>query len=129
VNRNNNFILLGAKNKKEVICEQGFKSLGFKVRVATEDGSRGAKGTVIKLLDKKITSLDKKIYIYACGPKEMFLEINKKVKKRPKIKCEVSFEQFMGCGLGVCCACSIKTKKGYKKTCKDGPVFNIKDIW
>lgn len=129
LSKDDNLILLGAKNNKEIVCEEEFKSLGFKVKIATENGSRGIKGTVIKLLDKALTRSDKQTYVYACGPKEMFLAINKKLKKRPKIKCEVSFEQFMGCGLGVCCACSIKTKKGYKKTCKDGPVFNIKDIW
>ena len=127
--RNDNLILLGAKNSKEIVCEKELKSLGFKIKIATEDGSKGTKGTVIKLLDKELAKSNKQIYIYACGPKEMFSAINRKIKKLPKIRCEVSFEQFMGCGLGVCCACSIKTKKGYKKTCKDGPVFNIKDIW
>ena len=117
-------VLLGAKNKNEILGEKEFKKLNCKVEIATEDGSRGLKGNVVKLLKKRL-----KANIYACGPKEMFLEIRKAVKKTPKLKCQVSFEQFMGCGLGICCACVIKTKKGYKKVCKDGPVFNIKDIW
>ena len=119
-------ILLGAKTKKELLCEDEFKRLGCRVKVATEDGSKGAKGTVISLLNnEKLNSGS----VYSCGPEEMFLQIHKILKDKQKVDCQVSFEQFMGCGLGVCCACAIETKHGYKKVCKDGPVFNIKDIW
>lgn len=136
-----NLILLGAKNKSEVLAEQEFRKLGFNVRVATDDGSRGLKGTVVELLKKTLStnesgaqrSLPAGDYqlstnIYACGPKEMFYEIAKIIKRYRRINCQVSFEQFMGCGLGICCGCSIETKQGYKKLCKDGPVFDIKNI-
>lgn len=126
-----NTILLGVKNKKEILSETEFKKLGYKVLIATDDGSRGHKGTVTDLLRQILITYSPKLKtnIYACGPKEMFLEVSKVLKKRTKLNCQVSFEQFMGCGLGVCCACVIETKEGYKKVCKDGPVFNIKDIW
>ncbi|MCQ9205979.1 MAG: dihydroorotate dehydrogenase electron transfer subunit [Omnitrophica bacterium] len=129
--RMENLVLLGAKNKKEILCENDFEKLQFKVKIATDDGSRGLKGSVVTLLEKKLKTynLQLKANIYACGPKEMFSEISKILKKYPKVNCQVSFEQFMGCGLGICCGCVIKTKKGYKKVCKDGPVFNIKEIW
>jgi len=127
----NNLVLLGAKNKNEILCEQEFKKLGFAVKVATDDGSRGYRGTVANLLRHilRTTNNEQRTTIYACGPKEMFFEINKVLKKYPSVDCQVSFEQFMGCGLGICCACAIETKNGYKKVCKDGPVFNLKDIW
>jgi dihydroorotate dehydrogenase electron transfer subunit len=123
-------VLLGAKNKNEILGEKEFKKLNCKIEVATEDGSQGLKGNVVNLLKTilRTTNDERRTTIYACGPKEMFLEIKKAVKKTHKLNCQVSFEQFMGCGLGICCACVIKTKKGYKKVCKDGPVFNIKDI-
>ncbi|MDD3296295.1 MAG: dihydroorotate dehydrogenase electron transfer subunit [Candidatus Omnitrophica bacterium] len=129
--KNQNLILLGAKTKKEVLCEKEFKDLGCKVYVATEDGSRGHKSTVVALLKGILrhTTCDLRYTIYACGPKEMFYEIHKIIKKYPGINCQVSFEQFMGCGLGVCHGCVIETKKGYKKVCKDGPVFNLRDIF
>lgn len=124
-------VLLGAKNKNEIVCEKDFKKLGFKTKVATDDGSRGLKGSVSELLRKVLQSTihNSPFTIYACGPKEMFPSIAKAIKKYPRVNCQVSFEQFMGCGLGICCACTIKAKKGYKKVCKDGPVFNIKDIF
>ena len=123
-----------------------FRNLGFQVKIATEDGSEGYKGFVTGLLQNMLNTHDSILpafggipprrsrrrdntNIYACGPKEMFLKIHKVVKKFSNIKCQVSFEQFMGCGLGICCACVIPTKKGYKKVCKDGPVFDLSDIF
>jgi dihydroorotate dehydrogenase electron transfer subunit len=72
--------------------------------------------------------LPKKGDLYTCGPKEMFFEIKKILKDYPQIKAQVSFEQFMGCGLGICCGCVIETFDGYKKVCKDGPVFDLEEI-
>ena len=123
-------ILLGAKSKKEVLAESEFKKLKFEIHVATDDGSRGFKGSVVELLKEQLSacSLELRTNIYACGPKEMFYEIKKVLEKRPDIKAQVSFEQFMGCGLGICYGCVIETKEGYKKVCKDGPVFDLKII-
>jgi len=123
-------VILGAKNKEEILCEKEFKKRGFKVYIATEDGSRGQKATAVDILNNLIKKLPKKerINIYACGPEAMFKAIKRVINRRPLIECEVSFEQFMGCGLGICCACVIKTKKGYQKVCQDGPVFNLQDI-
>jgi len=123
--------ILGARNNKEIVAQNEFKKLGYKILPATDDGSRGFKGTAVGLLKKVLATADCGLAtsIYVCGPKEMFFEIHKILKKYPKVNCQVSFEQFMGCGLGICCGCTIETKNGYKKVCKDGPVFNINDIW
>jgi dihydroorotate dehydrogenase electron transfer subunit len=121
-------VLLGANNKESLLCESDFRKLKCKVLIATDDGSRGMRGTAISLLPKAINK-NKNIHIYACGPEPMFHGINKLIKKKKDIKCQVSFEQFMGCGTGICCGCTIDTKYGYKKVCKDGPVFDMKDIW
>ena len=136
-------VLLGVKTEKEILCEGDFRKLGYKVHIATEDGSRGIKGTVTGLLKNILAtrySLPRgpnpartlrgllATHLYACGPGEMFAEIKKVVKKYPGVQCQVSFEQFMGCGLGICYGCSIATKKGYKKVCKDGPVFDLNEV-
>lgn len=128
--KNQNLILLGAKSKKEILAENEFKKTGFNIKIATEDGSRGYKGSVVDLLGKLLIAIDKRqaVNLYACGPKEMFYEIKKILKKYPQIQAQVSFEQFMGCGLGICYGCAIETKEGYKKVCKDGPVFDLKII-
>ena len=43
-------------------------------------------------------------------------------------KCQVSLEVRMGCGIGACYGCTIKTKKGLKQVCRDGPIFELDDI-
>ncbi|MDD4954595.1 MAG: dihydroorotate dehydrogenase electron transfer subunit [Candidatus Omnitrophica bacterium] len=126
-----NLVLLGAKSKKEVLAEKEFKKLRFEINIATDDGSRGFKGNVAELLKKILSTYQHdniSTNIYACGPKEMFYEIKKVIAKYPSIQAQVSFEQFMGCGLGICYGCVIETKEGYKKVCKDGPVFDLKII-
>lgn len=125
-----NAVLLGAKTKNEILCERGFKKLGMDVGVATEDGSKGFKGMVVELLKeelKKNNGIRTKIYV--CGPREMFRALAEALKKYPRTECEVSYEQFMGCGMGICLGCAIRSKQGYRRVCKDGPVFNIKDIY
>ncbi len=126
-----NSILLGAGNKTDILYEDYFNKIGYKVEVATDDGSKGVKGFVTDILKNILAGieLEEVINIYACGPEGMFFEMNRVLKDYPKVYCQVSFEQFMGCGLGICCGCSVETKDGYKKVCKDGPVFNIKDVW
>jgi dihydroorotate dehydrogenase electron transfer subunit len=112
------------------LAEGELKKLGFKVNIATDDGSRGYKGSVVDLLKNLLSAIDCELptSIYACGPKEMFYEIKKVLEKYPQIETQVSFEQFMGCGLGICYGCAIETKEGYKKVCKDGPVFDLKIV-
>ncbi|MCP4651819.1 MAG: dihydroorotate dehydrogenase electron transfer subunit [Candidatus Omnitrophica bacterium] len=129
-------VILGAKTKKELLCSWELKQIGCSVLVATDDGSQGVKGTVVNLLNDRIKGQVKTCpyeqfnsNIYVCGPEVMFRGVSKALKGYPNIKCQVSFEQFMGCGLGTCCGCTIDTKSGYKKVCKDGPVFNIRDIY
>lgn len=124
-------VLLGGKTKEDIVCERGFKDLTFKVVIATEDGSRGIKGTAIRVLEKMLSSgaLEHTVNVYACGPKEMFYSLAKVVKRYPEIDCQISFEQFMGCGLGICLGCAIDTKYGYRRVCKDGPVFNIHEVF
>lgn len=126
-----NQILLGAKDKKEIVCEKEFSNLGFQIKIATEDGSKGQKGFVTELLKNQLQAGDYRrgANIYVCGPKDMFGQINKVVKNYESIDVQLSFEQFMGCGLGVCCACVIPTKSGYKKVCQDGPVFDLNEIY
>lgn len=123
--------------KKKVFL--GFKSGAYlidefskyaEVYVATDDGSVGEKGTVIDLLKKAGVSSGN---IYSCGPKPMLVAV-KKVACELKMNAQISLEERMGCGIGACvgCICKIKAdnEEGftYKKVCKDGPVFDAKEV-
>ncbi len=122
-------IFIGAKTKDEILCVKELKKLGAEIQIATEDGSLGYKGLVSNLLKKRL-STSRPIFstcICACGPKGMLKEVAF-LSQKHKTPCQVSFEQFMGCGIGICNACVISTKHGYKKVCKDGPVFDAEEI-
>ena len=99
--------------------------------VATDDGSFGYHGTVVDLLHKYLLNVDcSVIKIYGCGPTPM-LKALVNITNEFKVPCEVSLETSMACGFGICQGCAVEMKQGNKKyllTCKDGPVFNLKEI-
>ena len=122
-------VLLGAKTKDQLICEKEFKDLGCDVEIATDDGSKGFKGKVTELLESLLPSTEdcRLSTIYACGPKPM-LAVIAEIARRYSISAQVSLEEFMGCGLGACLGCVVRTTSGYKRICHDGPVFCAQDI-
>ncbi len=124
-------VFLGARDKNEILCKDYLNKLDFRVFISTEDGSMGKKGTAIDLFKDEAEKRGRSFTaaVYSCGPKDMFRELANTVKYFPNINVQVSFEQFMGCGIGVCRACVIDTKSGLKRVCKDGPVFDLKDIY
>jgi len=98
--------------------------------IATDDGSEGVKGTVIDLLNENISKLTEgKVKLFTCGPNPMFRAL-KDFCIENDIECEISTESAMACGFGICQGCNIEKsdKTGYKLICKDGPVFDIKDV-
>lgn len=126
------FILIGARTKECVQCEAELKEVAGQVIVGTDDGSHGKKGLVSDLLlDLLENTLGTKNWglteVYACGPKAM-LKAVAEIAWQKKIDCQLSLEERMACGVGACKGCAIMTKSGYKMVCKDGPVFDAKEI-
>jgi dihydroorotate dehydrogenase electron transfer subunit len=107
----------------------------------TEDGSMGQKGRATDILPDFLDWADQ---IYACGPVDMYKTMALFLNPSPlkgeekgegekqgnlKLKkCQVSLEVRMGCGFGACYGCTINTRKGLKRICRDGPVFELDDI-
>lgn len=122
-------VLIGAKTKNHIICEKDFKNLGCDVEIATDDGSKGFKGKVTELLKDVLLKLKdpRESVICSCGPKPMQVAVSE-VARHHKIPAYVSMEEFMGCGLGACLGCVIRTTSGYKRICHDGPVFEANEI-
>lgn len=112
-------VILGFNNKDEIFYEDEFKKLGAKVIVTTMDGSYGEKGYAHESIGEEEFS-----YIYSCGPLPML----KAIYKSTNIPTQLSLEERMGCGYGACMGCSIKTKNGSKRVCKDGPVFMKEEL-
>jgi len=124
-----NSILLGAKTKNQILCEKEFKKLGWEVKVATDDGSRGFKGKVTNLLQGilRTTNDERRTTISACGPKPMLAAVSL-IAKQYKIPAQISLEEHMSCGIGACMGCIVRTKTGFKKVCDQGPVFRADEI-
>lgn len=113
-------VVLGFNNEHDVFYEGMFRALGARVFVVTMDGSYGYKGNVLDII--KYHSLDFDYY-YACGPKPMLYALIDQGWEG-----QVSMEERMGCGIGTCMGCSHKTKDGYKRVCKEGPVFHSSEV-
>lgn len=114
-------VILGFNTKSEIFYEEQFKALGIEVYCSTADGSYGVKGFVTDVIREKELQFD---YLYTCGPLPML----KALYDATEVEGEFSFEERMGCGFGACMGCSCKTKYGYKRICKDGPVLKREEI-
>lgn len=119
-------VVLGFRSGSFLLEE--FEKLGAKVYIATDDGSVGFKGNVVDLLKAEDIKGD---MIYSCGPKIM-LKFLSLYAEENNIPCQVSMEERMACGIGACVGCVVQIKDGdswtYKKVCKDGPVFDSKEV-
>lgn len=113
-------VVLGFNTACEVFMADEFEALGVKVIITTVDGSQGVKGFVTTALSG--VEFD---YTYSCGPIPMLKAL---YDATPNIHGEYSFEERMGCGFGACVGCTCKTKYGYKRICKDGPVLDREEI-
>ena len=112
-------VILGFNTADEVFYEDEFRALGCDVYVTTVDGTHGTKGFVTDAL--KGIDYD---YLYTCGPMPMFNALEAVATPDGQFSCE----ERMGCGFGACMGCSCKTKYGYKRICKDGPVLERSEI-
>ena len=118
-------ILIGAKSVSDLVELDQFSKFG-RIYITTEDGSAGEQGYVTNhslILDK----LNQFSRIYTCGPDPMMKAIASKADQKG-IFCEVSLENTMACGFGVCLCCVTNTIQGHKCVCTEGPVFNINQL-
>lgn len=109
--------ILGFNRAEEIFYEKEFERLGADVTVTTVDGSYGVKGYVTDAVRGKYS------HYYACGPYPML-----KAVAKLDMSGSVSLEERMGCGFGACMGCSIVTKNGVKRVCKEGPVFDAAEV-
>ena len=115
--------VLGFNKANEIILESEFKAICDEVVISTADGSVGVKGFVTDAIAAMQPVYD---YFYTCGPMVMM----KAVCAALEGPGEASLEERMGCGAGFCYGCSIETKNGPRRVCKDGPVFKKEElIW
>lgn len=124
-------VINGARSEELLICRQSFATAGIEYIECTDDGSAGIKGSVLKPLERILAEIKGTAMVYTCGSTAMMKAVAASAQDH-SVKCQVSMETLMPCGIGVClgCAVKIRTECGfeYKRACADGPVFDSEEV-
>lgn len=108
-----------------------FESMGIRSAVSLDKPTEGFfEGNVVQLLKAWMTEQDDTsgIALYGCGPDGM-LKALAQLAERYSLPCQVSTEEKMACGLGICFGCPIPMRTGgYKLCCTEGPVFEASEV-
>lgn len=125
-------VILGAATKDALVCLERYSGLGgTEPSCSTDDGSFGFAGFATPLTESTIEAAKEKgnpyDFIATCGPEPLMRGVSQ-IAEAAGIKCLVSMERRMACGIGACLSCIVDTKSGRKRACIDGPVFNAESI-
>jgi dihydroorotate dehydrogenase electron transfer subunit len=124
-------VFVGGKRRVDILCEEEFCALGWEVRVTTEDGSHGEPGLVTQALLTELKQGAQNRKLFACGPTPMLKAVGR-IATEYSLPAELSLDEHMGCGVGVCLTCVVPIKVGesweYQRTCTEGPVFDSRQV-
>lgn len=124
-------MVMGFGSADLVIMEQDFKNCCRTVTVCTDDGTYGRPGFVTEAALQLLEEEDYQA-IFSCGNMEMLKAVADVAAERD-IPCYLSLDERMGCGLGACLVCAVKTRgedgaEHYSHACKQGPVFELREV-
>jgi dihydroorotate dehydrogenase electron transfer subunit len=122
-------IFLGGRSRQDLLCREDFQALGIAVTATTDDGSDGDQCLVTDPLEIAIQDRRPDV-VCACGPHGM-LACVAGIVERHQVRCQLSIETMMACGMGVCLGCAVESRKQqdtYMHACIHGPVFNAEDL-
>lgn len=115
-------LFIGGRCREDLLLREESRKLGAEVSCSTDDGSFGHNGRVTELLQRRLEKMSGRVWIAACGPKPMLKAVAELARKK-SIPAQLSLEERMACGLGVCNGCVVKADGRYQRVCQDGPVF------
>lgn len=134
-------VLAGAQTRDAVLCEPEFRAHNVEVSISTDDGSYGYRGFVTDLLKDHLARRGSgaNVRVYSCGPHAMLSRVARIAAEAGVQRCQVSLENSMSCGVGVCMGCVQKIRGAaehdesgrdwhYERVCADGPVFDAEDV-
>jgi len=134
-------VVLGARSADLLVGRGELEALGFDVRICTDDGTAGLKGSVIDYI-AQLSSID---MLYGCGPRGMLRALCEHANARA-VPCQVSVEENFACSMGTCWGCVVPVRRGcsqatgypraarerrefdFARACTDGTVFAATDI-
>lgn len=125
-------VILGAQTETALVCKDRYAQvLGCKPACSTDDGTYGRAGFCTSLvqeaLEKAAAQGAPYDYVAVCGP-EPLMKIVAGMAADAGVRCEVSMEKRMACGIGACLSCVVDTTEGKKRACVDGPVFDARKV-
>jgi len=120
------YSFLSAQTENLLLHSDKVESISKETFYTTDDGSKGAKGKVTNFLEKILKEIVIDV-VYTCGSKRLAKHI-RNLQKKYNFLAFVSLEEHMACGIGACKGCVRKTKNGYKRVCKEGPVFPVEEV-
>jgi dihydroorotate dehydrogenase electron transfer subunit len=122
-------VFLGGRSHIDLLCGEEFRAWGIAVTLTTDDGSAGDQCLVTDPLETAIQEHRPDV-VCACGPRGMLACIAG-IVERHKVRCQLSIETMMACGMGVCLGCAVESRKqqeSYLHACIHGPVFNAEEL-
>jgi dihydroorotate dehydrogenase electron transfer subunit len=118
--------ILSGRNEESVISQNYLKEVGCEVIPLMDTDGSSSVENLEKILRQKISTGEIN-QLYSCGSNRIG-RLAKKLSEEYDLDSYISFEERMACGIGVCKGCAIMTTEGYKNVCKDGPIFNVKEV-
>ena len=119
-------VIMGGRTTEDLFWKDMYLDLVERMGLTTDDGSLGTKGTVMAELPLVLQRIHYDC-VYVCGPAPMMKAVSAAVLEKG-IKCQVSLEKYMACGLGACLSCSCQGIGKRIKVCQDGPVFWAEEV-
>ena len=123
-------VVLGYRDSESMFLKEEFEAIA-EVKISTDDGSSGVRGTVVDAIREHGIAGDT---IYACGPMPMLKALAEYARENG-MEAQISLEERMACGVGACLGCIVKTKSrdqhtnvNNRRICKDGPVFDAREV-
>jgi dihydroorotate dehydrogenase electron transfer subunit len=127
-------LLFGARSRRDLVALEFFRRHRVPVRLATEDGSRGAKAYVTRLLEPLLAGRANtgRMEIFACGPTPMLKAVGA-LALAAVVPCQLALESQMPCGIGVCLGCVVRCPADdrgpiFRRVCTEGPIFGAEEV-
>lgn len=118
-------VFIGAETAERLLFLRRLGELADELHTATVNGTIGHKGLVTEPFQAAMSSRPADV-AFSCGPTAMMAEVAR-ICTAHSVPCQVSLEQHMGCGVGVCLGCAVPIRADggvvYRRACSDGPVF------
>jgi len=123
-------LLYGVRTAPLLAGVDDFHRAGIEVELATDDGTAGHHGFATDLLARRLARGDRPAKVVGCGPPGMLAALAKLVEQHD-VPCDVSLENQMACGFGVCFSCVVPIRQAdgstdLRRVCVEGPVVSAK---